>query len=63
MRERSAQSECLRMLNIDVDLVSSTATPKRAALLDDILNAEGAQHRCEVLILRQAFPADETKTS
>ena len=51
------------MLNIDVDLVSSTATPEGVALLDDILNAEGAQHRCEGLILRQAFPADETKTS
>ena len=63
LRECSAPSECFRMLNIDVDLVSSTATPEGAALLDDILNAEGAQHRCEDLILRQAFPADETKTS
>ena len=51
------------MLNIDVDLVASTATPEGAALLDDILDSEGAQHRCEGLILRQAFPADETKTS
>ena len=51
------------MLNIDVDLVSIRATPKGPPYSMIILDAEGAQHRREGLILRQAFPADETKTS